>query len=800
MPKDPICGMEVDATTGLQVEHEGQTYYFCCEHCRQKFLELGGQVSGEISPCCHVPVVSLELGPGARPAAHQTSSHGAGKYICPMCPGVESDRPAACPKCGMALEPASPMAAQEEDQDELGDMVRRFWVAVALAVPVVLLAMLPMVGIPVDEWVGGPEVSQWLQLLLTTPAVLWAGWPFFVRGWRSVITWHLNMFTLITLGVAAAYLYSAVAVVWPAAIPDAFRHDGRAAIYFEAAAMIIALVLLGQVLELRARRRTGSAIRQLLSLAPPLARVVDEKGQDRQVPLEDVRVGDRLKVIPGEKIPVDGELVSGKSAVDESMITGEPLPVAKQAGDTVIGGTVNQTGAFQMTARKVGQDTLLAQIVQLVATAQRSRAPIQRLADVVAGWFVPTVILVAGITFLAWAWLSPVEPRLAYALVSAVAVLIIACPCALGLATPMSIMVGVGRGARDGVLIKDAEVLEVLEKIDTLVVDKTGTLTEGRPTVSQIHLVDSSGAPDAGDMRDPWPRTADDLLRLAASVEQSSEHPLGQAMQQAARQRGLDALPVHDFESHTGGGVSGKVAGSRVLVGQATFLVEHGVGGVEALQQQAEQLQQQGHTVILVACHNRLAGLVAVTDPIKRTTVPAIQALHELGLRIIMLTGDNHRTAHAVARQLKIDEVEAEIRPQDKRQRVQALRDEGRRVAMAGDGINDAPALAAADVGIAMGTGTDVAMETAGVTLVKGDLQGILKAIRLSRLTMRNIRQNLFFAFVYNSLGVPLAAGILVPVLGMKMLLNPMLAAAAMSFSSVSVISNALRLRKVKLD
>ncbi len=739
------------------------------------------------------------------------------KYVCPMCPGVESDKPGPCPRCGMALQPATiptvgliytcPMHPEieqnepgicpkcgmelepkyveagngKEDDGELGNMTRRFWVSTVLGIPVLLLAMLPMMGVPIHRWIT-PTVSGWLQLLLCTPVVLWAGWPFHERAWRSIANRSLNMFTLIALGTGAAYIYSVIAVLFPAVIPDAFRQNGEVEVYFEAAAVITALVLLGQVLELRARRRTGSAIRELLALAPPTAHVVHD-GKEREVPLEEVRKGDTLRVRPGDKVPVDGTVIEGRSSVDESMITGEPIPVKKDVDENVIGGTVNQTGAFLMRAEKVGEETVLAQIVHMVAEAQRSRAPIQRVADVVASYFVPAVVVISILTFAGWAWLAPKAPPLAYALVNAVAVLIIACPCALGLATPMSIMVGVGRGARDGVLIKDAEVLETLEKVDTLVVDKTGTLTEGRPGLTAVI---------------PTPATTEgELLRLAASLERNSEHPLARAIVEGAEAEQLEAEQVQDFESVTGAGVRGIVDGRSVWIGRQSWLADNTVADVDALDEEAMTLQKQGRTVMFVAVDRRFAGLVVVSDPIKASTPEAVDRLHRLGLRIIMLTGDNERTARTVAEQLGIDEFEAGVRPEDKHQRVRTLRDAGNRVAMAGDGINDAPALAEADVGIAMGTGTDVAIEAAGVTLVKGDLRGIVKAVQLSRKTMGNIRQNLFFAFVYNALGVPVAAGVLFPLFGL--LLNPMIAAAAMSFSSLSVVGNALRLRASRL-
>ncbi len=702
-------------------------------------------------------------------------------YVCPMHPEVRQNGPGTCPKCGMALEPQGIASGQDEDDPELRDMTRRFWLSVALGLPVLLLAMLPMAEVPIDHWIGHRS-SLWIQFALATPVVLWAGWPFFQRGWRSLSTWNLNMFTLIALGTGAAYFYSAVAVLFPSVIPAAFQHHGQIEVYFEAAAVITGLVLLGQVLERRAHRRTSSALRELLSLAPPTARLV-KGGQEREIPLGEVQEGYVLRVLPGGKIPVDGEVIDGHTSVDESMISGEPIPVEKVQGDKVIGGTVNQTGSFRMRAERVGRETVLSQIVQMVSEAQRSRAPIQRVADVVASWFVPAVILVALVTFVIWVWLSPKQPALAYAFVNAVAVLIIACPCALGLATPMSIMVGVGRGAKDGVLIKDAATLERLEKVDTVVVDKTGTLTEGRPRLTEIVAVGTT--------------TEAEMLRLAASLEQNSEHPLGRAIVQGGKERNFDLLPVEDFDSVTGGGVHGRIDKRLVRVGKRDFLEQNHVENVAALDEAAGNLQRQGRTVMFVAVDKEFAGLLAVSDPIKPSTPEAIRALHNLGLRVVMLTGDNEQTARTVAEKLQIDQFEAGVNPQAKNERVKALRREGRVVAMAGDGINDAPALAEADVGIAMGTGTDIAMAAAGVTLVKGDLRGIVKAIRLSRLVMRNIRQNLFFAFVYNILGVPIAAGILYPLFGI--LLSPMIAAAAMSASSLSVVGNALRLRNMRL-
>lgn len=808
MAIDPICGMNVDEATARSAVRDGQSFYFCSEHCRRKFLDESASVTAQDD---------------GREHSHQelvrtVQKEDAGEYICPMCEGVASDEPGNCPKCGMALERSQPQArrrktiytcpmhpeieqnepgtcpkcgmelepkyldAEDEDDSELRSMTLRLWVGAALSVPVFLLAMLPMVGVPIDQWLG-PTVNTWLQLILSTPVVLWAGWPFFVRGFRSIATWNLNMFTLIAIGTGAAYIYSLFAVLFPDLLPDGLKAGGHIEVYFEAAAVIITLLLLGQVLELRARRRTGSAIRELLSLAPPTARVVRD-GNEREVSLDEVHSGDFLRVRPGEKIPVDGKLTEGQSSVDESMITGEPVPVQKQSGDEVIGGTVNQTGSFLMEAEKVGQDTMLSQIVHMVADAQRSRAPIQRIADVVSGYFVPAVVIIAIVTFIAWAVLRPREPALAWALVNAVAVLIIACPCALGLATPISIMVGVGRGAKEGVLIKDAEVLETLEKVDTIVVDKTGTITQGRPKLTECIAVDSG--------------LDDELLRMAASLEQQSEHPLARAVVEGADDRSLVLSAVEDFDSITGGGVRGSVDGTTVLIGNREFLEETGVSELSALEGRAAELQQKGRTVVYVALDGTFAGLVAVSDPIKESTPEAVKTLHDLGLRIIMLTGDNEKTAKIVAQQLGVDEFEGGVRPEDKRERIKSLQAAGRMVAMAGDGINDAPALAEADVGIAMGTGTDVAIESAGVTLMKGDLRGIVKAVNLSRRTMRNIRQNLFFAFVYNALGVPVAAGVLYPVFGL--LLNPMIAAAAMSFSSVSVIGNALRLRTIRLS
>jgi P-type Cu+ transporter len=715
-------------------------------------------------------------------AAVDSNTPGKTVYTCPMHPEVEQDDPGNCPKCGMNLEPKTAAgAANVEDNSELNDMTRRFWLGAALTLPVFVLAMAHLIpGLGMQNWMDSPA-SRWAQFALTTPVVWWAGWPFFQRGWRSLVLRHLNMFTLIAIGVGAAFVFSAVAMILPDLFPQGMQHEGKVAIYFEAAAVVVVLVLLGQVLELRARSRTGSAIKALLNLAPPTARQV-APGGDHEVPLDQVKVGDWLRVVPGDKVPVDGVVVEGHSSVEESMLTGEPLPVEKTVGDKVAGGTVNGPGSFVMRAERVGSDTLLGQIVNMVAEAQRSRAPIQGLADKVAGIFVPVVLAVALLTFGIWIGFGP-EPRLAHALVNAVAVLIIACPCALGLATPMSIMVGVGRGAQEGVLVKNAEALERMEKVTMLVVDKTGTLTEGKPK-----LVDVLPA-DGFDVKE--------FLRLAASLEQNSEHPLAAAIVQGVKEQGVVIEAVKDFRSVTAGGVLGTVAGRAVMVGKLDLLRNEKVTGLEPLAASAVNLQEQGKTAMFVAIDGKPAGLLAVADPIKSTTVEAIQELHALGLKLVMLTGDNRRTADVVAKQLGLDAVEAEIEPAGKVAQVKKLRAEGQHVAMAGDGINDAPALSEAEVGIAMGTGTDVAMKSAGITLVRGDLLGIAKAIRLSRATMRNIRQNLFFAFLYNALGIPIAAGLLYPFFGL--LLSPIIAGAAMSLSSVSVIGNALRLRRARL-
>ena len=743
-------------------------------------------------PCHEVPAAGSrhdgchEHG-AARSAAGGTRAQGADAariYTCPMHPEVRQRGPGACPICGMALEPEEVSAVDDAAEEaELRDMTRRFAASLALTLPVLTLAMGEMIpGRPLDAWIP-PAAQPWIQLALATPAVLWGGAPFFVRGAASLRTGHLNMFTLIALGTGAAWLASTAAVIAPGAVPAAFRDaHGRAPLYFEAAAVIVTLVLLGQLLELRARRRTGAALRALLALAPPAARRLGSDGREEDVPLERVQPGDRLRVRPGEKVPVDGVVREGRSAVDESMLTGEPVPVEKGPGDPVVAGTVNETGSFVMEAERVGAETLLAQIVRLVARAQRSRAPIQRLADRVAAWFVPAVIAVAVAAFAAWALLGP-EPRLAHALVAAVAVLIIACPCALGLATPMSIMVAAGRGAQEGVLFRDAESIEALRQVDTLLVDKTGTLTVGRPRLVAVETAEGF--------------SSDDVVRLAAGLELASEHPLAAAVVAGAEERGLAVSGAEDFVSHTGRGITGRVEGRAVVLGQAALLVERGASGVDALAERAEELRAEGRTVVLVALDGRAAGLIAVEDPVKETTLEALHALRGEGLRLVMVTGDARATALAVAHRLGIEQVFAEVRPEQKLELVERLQSEGAIVAMAGDGVNDAPALARAHVGIAMGTGTDVAMESAGVTLVKGDLRAIVRARRLSAATVRNVRQNLLFAFGYNALGVPIAAGALYPLSGL--LLSPMIAAAAMSLSSVSVIANALRLRRARL-
>lgn len=756
---DPVCGMQVDShTVKHRAEHDEQTYYFCSAHCHNKFV-----AEPDIYLAGKTPIEEFASG---------------AIYTCPMHAQIRQVGPGSCPICGMALEPAE-VSLDDAPSSELADMTRRFWIGLILTAPVF---MLEMGGHLIGLHLMSIQTSNWVQLLLATPVVLWAGWPFFVRGWQSIENRALNMFTLIAMGTGVAWIYSIVATVAPDLFPDVFRsNDGSVAVYFEAAAVITVLVLLGQVLELRARERTSGAIKALLNLSPTIARRLNDADMEEEISLNQVVAGNRLRVRPGDRIPVDGKVIEGGSNIDESMVTGESMPVRKQPDDKVIGGTINGQGSFVMRAEKVGRDTMLAQIVRMVSEAQRSRAPIQRLADIVAGWFVPAVILIAILAFAAWAVWGP-PPAMGYALIAAVSVLIIACPCALGLATPMSIMMGVGRGATAGVLIKNAEALERMEKVDTIVIDKTGTLTEGRPRVTAIRTTDNIDE--------------NELLRLAASLEQGSEHPLAAAIVAAAKERSIVLTKATEFDSPTGKGVLGNVDGHRIVLGNTKFLAELNIS-TQVLETQADELRQHGATVIFIAVHGATAGIVAIADPVKESTPAAIDALHADGIRIVMLTGDNRITAEAVARQLGIDEVEAEVLPDQKAAIVTRLRGQGRVVAMAGDGVNDAPALATADVGIAMGTGTDVAIESAGVTLLRGDLLGIVRARRLSEATMRNIRQNLFFAFIYNTAGVPIAAGVLYPFFGI--LLSPIFAAAAMSLSSVSVIVNALRLRTVKL-
>ena len=798
--KDPVCGMDVvpGQAKGGSYAYQGREFHFCSSRCREKFAAEPNrylqpvpekptrEMKGTEYTCPMHPNVR-QAGPGScpecgmaleptlpPPVATKTD------YVCPMHPQILRPAPGTCPICGMALEPR--VVSLEERNPELEDMTRRFWVSAAFAVPVFALSMAEMIpGAPIHHALGGRLIA-WIQLILSTPAVLWGGWPLFQRGWLSIVNRKLNMFTLIALGIGVAYAYSVVATLAPGIFPAEFRgHGGEVEVYFEAAAVITTLVLLGQVLELRARSQTSSAIKSLLGLAPKSARLLNENGSENDVPLEQVKPGDLLRVRPGEKVPVDGIITEGSGSVDESMVTGEPIPVEKVSGSRVIGATVNQAGGFVMRAERVGAETLLAQIVRMVSDAQRSRAPIQRLADVVAGYFVPIVVAVAVLTFVAWSVLGP-EPKMAHALVNAVAVLIIACPCALGLATPMSIMVGTGRGASSGVLIKNAEALELLERVDTLVLDKTGTLTEGKPKLTAV--IASAGFSEA------------ELLRLAGTLERASEHPLAAAIVAQAKERGAQPGQMKDFRSLSGRGVVGTVDGRTVAVGNRSLLNELGVEP-GPLTEQAELLRRDGQTVMFVAIEGRLGGLLSVGDPIKASTSEAIRFLRQERIRLVMVTGDHRSTAEAVARKLGIADVFAEVLPEEKLELVKRLQAEGRTVAMAGDGINDAPALAQAHVGIAMGTGTDIAMESADVTLLKGDLSGIAKARRLSRGTMRNIRQNLFFAFVYNTLGIPIAAGALYPFFGI--LLSPMIASAAMSFSSVSVIGNALRLRRLPL-
>jgi Cu+-exporting ATPase len=803
---DPVCGMDVEPEDAAgRHAHNGQIYYFCSAHCLERFKTEPEKFLAPVSGV-------------SRETPKQSTERQTTAYVCPMDPEVKADKPGPCPRCGMALEPAAPavpsikteyvcamhpevvrpepgscpicgmaleprtVTLEEEANPELVDMTRRFWISAVLSAPLLFLAFAEFLpGQSVHGWFS-PHFLSGFQLALATPVVLWGGWPFFQRGWASIVNRSLNMFTLIAIGIGTAYVYSIFAALFPGLFPNSFRGpEGEVAVYFDAAAVITTLVLLGQVLELRARSRTSSAIKALLGLAPKTARLLRDDGSEEDIPLERVKPGDRLRVRPGEKIPVDGLVLDGTTSVDESMITGEPIPVEKMKDSRVTGGTVNGTGSFTMRAEHVGSDTLLAQIVRMVSEAQRSRAPIQKLADIVASYFVPAVVLVAIVTFVIWALVGP-APRLAHALVNAVAVLIIACPCALGLATPVSIMVGTGRGASAGVLIKNAEALEVMEKIDTLVVDKTGTLTEGKPRLASV-------IPARG-------KKEEEILRLAASLERGSEHPLAAAIVEGARERGIKITEATDFRSVTGKGVMGNVDGQKVGMGNQKLLDEMGVRPVE-LSDRGEELRRDGQTVMSVVVEHEMIGLIGVADPIKKSTPEAIQLLHKEGVKIVMLTGDNRTTAEAVAKKLGIDEIQAEVLPEQKGEVVKRLQAEGRMVAMAGDGINDAPALAQAHVGIAMGTGTDVAMESAGITLVKGDLRGIANARRLSHGTMRNIRQNLFFAFFYNILGIPIAAGALYPFFGL--LLSPIIASAAMTFSSVSVITNALRLNKMKL-
>ncbi|MER9235714.1 heavy metal translocating P-type ATPase [Mesorhizobium sp. M0622] len=806
--RDPVCGMTVDPAAGKPTaEHGGHRYHFCSESCRAKFVAEPEKYLTAIDPVCSMSVdrvtakhflrhegqgfyfcsagckAKFEAEPakylGDRPAP-QAMPKGT-QYTCPMHPEIIRDKPGSCPICGMALEPMGVPTGDEGPNPELVDFTRRLWVSAVLSVPLLVIAMAPMLGLTFQAFID-ERAKVWLELALASPVVLWAAFPFFHRGWDSVLNRSPNMWTLISLGVGAAYLYSVIATLFPGLFPHQFRgHDGTVPVYFEAAAVIVALVFLGQVLELRAREKTGSAIRALLDLAPKTARLIGADGSENDVPLDTVKAGDRLRIRPGDAVPVDGIVLEGRSSIDESMISGEPLPVEKTEGDNLTGGTLNKNGSLIMRAERIGAETTLARIVELVAKAQRSRAPIQGLADRVSFYFVPAVVLVAIIAFVAWAIVGP-QPSLVFAIVSAVSVLIIACPCALGLATPMSIMTATGRGALAGVLIKEAAALERFASVDTLIVDKTGTLTEGRPRLTDVVAVEGMAQ--------------DDLLALAAGLEKGSEHPLAEAIVEGARERGVNTPEAGGFEAVTGKGVSGTVSGQKVALGNAAMMADLGIDTASVLAS-AEALQADGKTAMFVAVGNRLAGLVAVADPIKATTAEAIKALHDSGLKIVMATGDNERTAKAIAAKLGIDEVRAGLLPEQKNALVEELRAGGAGVAMAGDGVNDAPALAAADVGIAMGTGADVAVESAGITLVKGDLNGIVRARTLARATIRNIRQNLFFAFLYNVLGVPVAAGVLYPLTGT--LLSPMLAAAAMSLSSVSVIANALRLRTLKL-
>ena len=805
--RDPVCGMIVDPDAGKPSHrHEGHRYHFCCNGCREKFAARPAEYVEAEDPVCGMKVACATAKHMAKHAGERfyfcsAGCHGKFEaapetylgdrpepepmpegtlYTCPMDPEIVQEGPGDCPICGMALEPMVP-TADAGPNPELIDFRRRFAIGAALTVPLLVLTMGPLLGLPVREWIG-ERLVLWIEFALGTPVILWAGWPFLVRGAKSFRTMNLNMFSLIAMGVGAAYLFSVAAVLAPGIFPDGFRDaEGNVGVYFEAGAVIVVLVLLGQIMELGARERTGSAIRALLDLAPKTARVIRADGTEEEIPLDEVKVGDRLRVRPGDKVPVDGKVVEGRSSVDESMISGEPIPVEKVAGEAVTGATINGTGSLVIEARRVGADTMLAQIVEMVANAQRSRAPIQKLADKVAGKFVPTVIGVAVLAFIAWAIWGPAPP-LAYGLVAAVSVLIIACPCALGLATPMSIMTATGRGAQAGVLIKNAEALERFATVDTLIIDKTGTLTMGKPKLVAV-------LPEAG-------HDEAEVLRLAASLERGSEHPLAEAIVKGAEARGIAFAKTEDFEAITGMGVKGVVDGRAVALGNARMVEELGLDG-GALAETANARRDDGETVMFVMLEGKIAGLVSVADPVKETTPDALKALHALGFRIIMATGDNERTARAVAARLGIDEIRADVMPEDKARIVKELQDQGHKVAMAGDGVNDAPALAQADVGIAMGTGADVAIESAGFTLIQGNLDGIVRARRLSAATMRNIRQNLFFALVYNAAGVPIAAGVLYPFLGL--LISPMFAAAAMSLSSISVISNALRLRSVKI-
>jgi Cu+-exporting ATPase len=804
---DPVCGMQVSKESEWIHRFEDVDYHFCSENCEKKFIAHPSQYTNKNEDACHHDHVASDVpqsgskdaiyicpmhlevrqvGPGACPkcgmALEPETPTLASKvqYTCPMHPEIVRDEPGDCPKCGMALEPMT-VSLEDEENPELGYMSRRFWITAVITVPLFVLAMGGVIGLSF-EWLASPRVLSWIELVLATPVVLWGGWPFFVRGWQSLINRSPNMFTLIALGTGVAYIFSVVATMFPDIFPASFRDfAGEVDIYFEAAAVIVVLILLGQVMELRARSRTGAAIKALLGLAPKTARRIDADGSEVDVSLELVQVGDRLRVRPGEKLPVDGVVDEGSSAVDESMLTGESIPVAKQAGDKVIGATINGTGGLIIEASRVGSDTMLSQIVQMVAAAQRSRAPIQKLADIIAGYFVPVVVLISIVTFIVWSLVGP-APAMAYAIINAVAVLIIACPCALGLATPMSIMTATGKGASMGVLFKDAEAIEVMRKVNTLVVDKTGTLTEGKPRLVQVET--SSGIDEST------------LLRLAATLERGSEHPLAEAIVDGAKERNVELGKAENFESLTGKGVTGEIDSKRVALGNVSLLETLGIDAGD-LAQRAEDLRAEGQTVMFVAIDSVVAGIIGVADPIKETSLEAIQQLHDEGVRIVMLTGDSETTAKAVAAKLGLDEVIAGVLPDQKAETIKRLQAEGRIVGMAGDGVNDAPALAQAQVGIAMGTGTDVAIESASVTLVKGDLRGIVRARQLSRLTMSNIRQNLFFAFIYNAAGIPIAAGVLYPTFGL--LLSPMIAAAAMSFSSVSVVLNALRLNRIEL-